>query len=58
MNEREVLERIVRYIGSVTYGKERWFKQNGSWYDRKHCDYIQNEKLLERIIDVLEDDLI
>ena len=58
MNEQEVLERIIRYIGSVTYGKERWFKYNGSWYDRKYCDYIQNEKLLERIIDVLEDDLI
>lgn len=50
MTEREVLEALVKYIGVLTYGKERWIKQNGCWYDRKYGEHIQNENLLYRVI--------
>lgn len=50
MTEREMLSDLVRVIGTTTYGKERWFKQNGCWYDRMFCDYIQDEELLTRLI--------
>lgn len=49
MTEREVLQELVRFIGTMTYGKERWFKQNGCWYDRMYGDYVQNEGLLDRM---------
>ena len=57
MNEHEVLQELVRFIGVITYGKERWFKQNGSWYDRLHGDYIQNESLLDRICKTLREEI-
>lgn len=57
MTEREVLEELVRYIGVLTYGKERWFKRNGVWYDRKHGEYIQNEDLLYRIVGSIEEEV-
>lgn len=57
MTEREAFADIVRFIGTLTYGKERWFKNNGCWYDRKKCDYIQNETLVERIIETLNEEI-
>ena len=33
------LHDIFLHVGSITYGKERWFDQgDGTWYDRRHCD--------------------
>lgn len=57
MTEREVMADLVRFVGVLTYGKERWFKQNGCWYDRLYGDYIQNEVLLERIRKAIEDEV-
>lgn len=57
MTEREVMAELVRFVGVITYGKERWFKQNGCWYDRLFGDYIQNEILLERIRKAIEDEV-
>lgn len=57
MTEREVMADLVRFVGVLTYGKERWFKQNGCWYDRLYGDYIQNESLLERIIKAIKDEV-
>ena len=57
MTEREVMAELVRFVGVITYGKERWFKQNGRWYDRMFGDYIQNETLLERIRKAIEDEV-
>jgi len=57
MTEREVMDELVRLVGVITYGKERWFKQNGCWYDRLFGDYIQNEVLLERIRKAIEDEV-
>ena len=60
MTEREVLCNLIRRIGALTYGKERWFKVNGCWYDKEVGDYIQNETLLERvtksILEEIDDD--
>lgn len=50
MNWKEEFESLVRTIGSITYGKERWFLQDdGKWYDRKECDYIDISELQYRI---------
>ena len=57
MTEREVMADLVRFVGVITYGKERWFKQKGCWYDRPFGDYIQNEVLLERIIESIREDM-
>lgn len=56
MTEREVMAELVRFVGVLTYGKERWFKQNGCWYDRLCGDCIQNEVLLERITEAINDE--
>lgn len=56
MTEREVMAELVRFVGVLTYGKERWFKRNGCWYDRLVGDYIQNEILLKRIKEEIEDE--
>lgn len=57
MTEREVMAELVRFVGVLTYGKERWFKQNGCWYDRMFGDCIQNEVLLERITEAINDEI-
>lgn len=57
MNEHDVLQELVRFIGVRTYGKERWFKQNGSWYDRFLGKYVPNEELLNIICGELEDEI-
>ncbi len=57
MTEREVMADLVRFVGVITYGKERWFKHNGCWYDRLFGDYIQNEVLLEWIRKAIEDEV-
>ena len=57
MTEREAFADIVKIIGSLTYGKERWFKNNGCWYDRSKCDYIQNEELVKRISEILNEEI-
>lgn len=57
MTEREALSDIVKVIGTLTYGKERWFENNGCWYDRKECDCIQNETLVERISEALREEI-
>lgn len=57
MTEREVMADLVRFVGVLTYGKERWFKQNGCWYDRMFGDCIQNEVFLERITEAINDEI-
>lgn len=52
MNWKEEFESLVRTIGSITYGKERWFLEDdslGIWYDREECDYIDIWELHDRI---------
>lgn len=56
MTEIEALERIVTFLGSVTYGKERFFRQeNGIWYDRDKGDYITLEQIVERAEEIISD---
>ena len=57
MSESEALADIVMIIGSLTYGKERWFKNNDCWYDRSEGDYIQNEELVQRISETLKEEI-
>ena len=41
---------LVRSIGSITYGKERWFRQSEDlWYDRLDGAYIDTDTLHKRI---------
>ena len=50
INWEEEYESLVRTIGSVTYGKERWFHVGkGIWHDRKEGDWIDLLTLEERI---------
>lgn len=49
-NWQEEYESLVRTIGSITYGKERWFLQDdGRWYDRDGGTYITIDELHNRI---------
>lgn len=50
MNWQKEFEDLVRSIGSITYGKERWFLQdNDLWYDRQDGSYIDINELHNRI---------
>lgn len=50
INWKEEFISLVRSIGSVTFGKERWFLQdNGLWYDRQDCKEITIDELHKRI---------
>ncbi len=47
---------LVRSIGTLTYGKMRWFEQsNGQWYDRDRGDYISLEEMTGRVIDAVRE---
>ena len=56
MSKSEALEELVRFIGSWTYGKERWFAQNGVWYDRYDGKYIDTQELVARVIKAIEEE--
>ncbi len=56
MNYKEEFEYLVRLIGTITYGKERWFLQdNYYWYDRETDTYIDMNELQVRICEILND---
>ena len=56
INWEEEYKSLVRTIGSVTYGKERWFHVgNGLWLDRKEDDWIDFLTLEERVMSEIED---
>lgn len=57
MKKCEALDDIVRCVGSLTYGKERWFDEGNTWYDRKLCDHISNEELVNRVCDAIKDEI-
>ena len=53
-------ENIVRYIGSITYGKERWFKETEKsgrvkWYDRRSGDYLTIDQLQNEIYETVKE---
>lgn len=50
------LHDIFLHVGSITYGKERWFDQgDGTWYDRRHCDYVPLDEAAERLIETVRE---
>lgn len=52
----ETLYDFIKELGSITYGKERFFRQdNGTWYDRKHADYITLDDVIRRIVDAVNE---
>ena len=52
----DALRDMIKQIGSITYGKERFFEQDrGIWYDRKHGDYITLEKVIERLVEAVKE---
>lgn len=47
----ELFHALVRAIGTITYGKERWFDNNdGTWYDRNECDNVPLGTVVDRLI--------
>ena len=56
INYKEQFINLVRLIGVITYGKERWLLQdNDYWYDRETGTYIDTNELQDRICDVIND---
>jgi hypothetical protein len=52
----ETLYNFIKVLGSITYGKERFFRQdNGMWYDRKHAGYITLDDVIRRIVDAVRE---
>lgn len=52
----ETLYNFIKELGSITYGKERFFRQdNGKWYDREHADYVTLDDVIRRIVDVVRE---
>lgn len=53
-------ENMVRYIGTITYGKERWFKETEKsgrvkWYDRRSGDYLTTDQLQNEIYETVKE---
>lgn len=55
MTKSELLESIVRTIGVLDYGKERWFPENLGWYDRYDGRVIDNTEMDRRVQAVLNE---
>lgn len=56
VNWEEDFRNLVQVIGSITYGKERWFyDDNGQWYDRATCSYITHDILIHRVLEAVRD---
>lgn len=55
MTKSELLESIVRTIGVLDYGKERWFPENCGWYDRYDGRVIDNTEMDRRVHKVLNE---
>ena len=54
MTEREALDYIITYVGTATFGKERWFRQvDGTYYDRLFEDYVDLEEVAKRLVDTV-----
>lgn len=52
----DALRDMIKQIGSITYGKERFFElERGIWYDRKYGDYISIEQVIERIVEAVKE---
>lgn len=46
---------LVRRIGNIAYGKERWFEEDDDrWYDRETGKHISTGMLVELIIDEVQ----
>jgi hypothetical protein len=56
MKWREEFESLVRTIGTATYGKERWFYEDGIWYDRKDGKHININELHKRILNAIKEE--
>ena len=55
---RKEFEDMVRYIGVIDYGKERWFMETEKdgrvrWYDRYDGEYLTTDELQDRIYEVV-----
>ena len=51
MTEREALDYIITYVGTATFGKGRWFRQeDGTYYDRLFEDYVDLEEVAKRLV--------
>lgn len=57
MNWQEEFESLVRSIGSLTYGKERWFFEDELWYDRADGKYINITELHRRIMEAIREEM-
>lgn len=57
MTKNEALDDILQCIGSLTYGKERWFDNNGVWYDRATCEYVTTEEMVLRVCKELNESI-
>lgn len=55
---KKEFEDMVRYIGVIDYGKERWFMETEKsgrvrWYDRYDGEYLTTDELQQRIYEVV-----
>lgn len=61
INWKEEYMSLIRSIGSITYGKERWFFQENEkgledmWYDRHFGDYVDIDKLHKRVYETIKE---
>lgn len=57
MTHSEALQDILRCIGGLTFGKERWFPNNGVWYDKLDGKLISTEEMTMRVCTELSEKL-
>ena len=53
----EAVKTLAKCIGSITYGKERWFYEgDGLWYDREKNKSLLVAELIDEIIDAVKEE--
>lgn len=58
MKDKKALEDIVRCIGSLTFGKERWCRSysfKDIWYDRMSGDYLTTKEMVQSVCEALKE---
>lgn len=57
MKNKKALDEIVRCIGVLTFGEERWTRSysfDDIWHDRWDGEFLTTKEMVKRVLSVLE----
>lgn len=62
MKNKKALDKIVRCIGVLTFGKERWsrsysFDDDAIWHDRGTGHFLTTKEMVENVCEALKESI-